>query len=62
MGLLTKHKGYRYVVFNDYSKCGYAYFFSVPAYRRGHTNYESEILVEDRDGDGYYNWGLGTFL
>lgn len=33
------------------------YYCSSPISRIGHT--DNEIICEDRDGDGYYNWGIG---
>lgn len=51
------HDGYRYIIFYDYSKIREKAFALQFLSRRGHT--DAEILVEDKDGDGYFNWGIG---
>ena len=33
------------------------YALETPIIRKGHT--DAEIICEDKDGDGYYNWGIG---
>ena len=52
------HNGFRYVIFNDENKMHLDFaYIQTPIYRRGHPH--SEIKVEDLDGDGYFNWGIG---
>lgn len=55
---ITQHGGYRYIIFNDFSKVTEASFLSTPITRQGHD--ESEIVLEDLDYDGYFNWGIGS--
>ena len=51
------HNGFRYVVFHDYSKVRNAYFITSPITIQNYS--ASNIVVEDTDGDGYFNWGIG---
>lgn len=52
------HNGYRYILFNDFSRAdNKVLFLNTPIFRRDHT--DEEILCEDNDGDGYFNWGIG---
>ena len=54
-------QGYRYILFNNASGCPDSYWvttFLTPITRMGHT--DAEIVWEDRDGDGYFNWGIGS--
>ena len=52
------HNGYRYVIVNDYELMNNRYYYiTSPITRRGHS--DNEIVVEDLDGDGYFNWGIG---
>lgn len=52
------HEGYMYVVFND-SAYGMrnAYLAQPPITTQTYT--DMNIIVEDIDGDGYFNWGVG---
>lgn len=52
------HEGYMYLIYNDYYYMNPVYYINTPIIRRGHN--EQEIIVEDYDGDGYYNWGIGS--
>lgn len=53
------NNGCMYVFFNDISQhfLGTSCIISPQMFREGHT--DSDIVVEDRDGDGYFNWGIG---
>jgi len=51
------HSGYRYVIFYDTSKMGKAYYLEPSIVSSDMT--DDDIVVEDRDGDGYFNWGIG---
>ena len=51
------HGGYRYIIFNNTSYTLPVEFFRKPIIRRGYSS--NYIRVEDLDGDGYYNWGIG---
>jgi len=44
------------IICNDGCEFYHTYFAKTPVIRRNHTN--SEIVCEDRDGDGYFNWGI----
>ena len=56
---LFHHNGYRYVIIYDYhNMLNHYYYLTTPIYRRDHT--DDEIVVEDADGDGYFNWGIGS--
>lgn len=52
------HEGYMFLIYNDYRYMNPAYYINTPIIRRGHN--DQEILIEDYDGDGFYNWGIGT--
>ena len=52
-----ENQGYYYILFNDYKLMNHPYALKTPIIRQGY--YETDIHVEDRDGDGYYNWGIG---
>jgi C1A family cysteine protease len=56
-GNLWGDAGYCYVI-SDITNIGWTSQLVGPVTRQGHTN--SEILCTDTDGDGYYNWGIGT--
>lgn len=47
---------YMTIVFNDDATLYPVYFAKTPIIRRGHS--DSDIICEDRDGDGYFNWGI----
>lgn len=50
--------GYMWIIHYDLNKSmNPSYYCSRPIKRLGHT--DNEIVCEDRDGDGYYNWGIG---
>lgn len=50
--------GYGYIVCNITNPIvGYITFVKTPIYSKNY--YENNRLCEDRDGDGYYNWGIG---
>lgn len=54
------HNGYYYAVipdFNEIFKKVHCQFLIGPIISRNHT--DADIVVEDKDGDGYYNWGIG---
>ena len=54
---IFQHGGYRYILFNNVETWMDAEFLRMPITRRGYSN--NWIKVEDLDGDGYYNWGIG---
>ena len=50
-------QGYYHLLFNDSTYRDEAFALRTPINRAGHSN--AEIICEDADGDGYYNWGIG---
>ena len=50
--------GYLYAIFDDFSLLNktFSYFTGIKTLS-GYSN--SDILCQDLDGDGYYNWGIG---
>lgn len=48
---------YLTLVFNETAERKPAYFAKSPIIRRGYP--DRRIKCEDRDGDGYFNWGIG---
>lgn len=62
-GLSSGNEGYHYIVFENYSDMGIGQNFKALRYFTGSVqslNYtEANIVCEDRDGDGYYFWGIG---
>lgn len=52
------HNGYLYAIFDDFSLLNktFSYFSGVESLT-GYSN--NDILCQDLDGDGYYNWGIG---
>ena len=52
------NNGYLYAIFDDFSLLNktFSYFSGVRSLT-GYSN--SDILCQDLDGDGYYNWGIG---
>lgn len=57
-GSNSQNDGYLYAIFDDFSLLGsrYSYFRGVNTLT-GFSN--NDILCQDLDGDGYYNWGIG---
>ncbi len=52
------HNGYFYVIADvNYQTMGYPMFVKLPILSKQYK--EKNRLCEDRDGDGYYNWGIG---
>lgn len=50
--------GYMWIIHYDLNKSmNPSYYCTLPIKRLGHS--DNEIVCEDRDGDGYYNWGIG---
>ena len=49
--------GYVYVIFGNCSQMGEIYSIITPIIIPGYTS--ANIVCEDNDGDGYYNWGIG---
>lgn len=49
--------GYVYVIFENCSQMGEIYSILTPIIIPGYTS--ANIVCEDNDGDGYYNWGIG---
>lgn len=49
--------GYMYLLDTN-NVIGYCFKFNLPLIAQGHT--DAEIVWEDRDGDGYFNWGIGS--
>ena len=56
-GFLNSHNGYAYVYFYDDDCFRMPYYIKTPIYSSHYTF--SDIACVDRDGDGYYTWGLG---
>ena len=52
------HNGYRYIVFNDYNKIQEGYYINT--YITWNQRSDDDIICEDRDGDGYFYWGLSN--
>lgn len=52
-----KHSGYQYIIFNKDSYRNLAVYVLGKLSSQSHS--DSDIIVEDLDGDGYYNWGIG---
>ena len=50
--------GYLYLLFKSYSSMYPLYYTTSPITCRQYTN--DSIAVEDADGDGYFNWGIGS--
>ena len=51
------HEGFMYLIMHNYAYMRKPYFIDSKINRRGHS--DSEIICEDLDGDGYFNWGIG---
>ncbi len=51
------HQGYMYLIMHNYSYMRTPYFIDSQLIWRGHT--DAEIVCEDIDGDGFFNWGIG---
>lgn len=51
------NQGYGYVLINNWEE-SYFYSINAPIYSRVFN--DSDIICEDKDGDGYYFWGLGN--
>lgn len=51
------HEGYMYMLFNDVSCFSTVVYADLPVECLSYT--DDDIVCEDADGDGYYNWGLG---
>lgn len=53
--------GYQYILFNNYNHMRDVYAFITPVSltEGGVARTTSDIICEDRDGDGYYFWGIG---
>ncbi len=56
-GLSNSFNGYLYAVYESPSTRDYSYSITYPIKSTIYT--ESDVVCEDRDGDGYYFWGLG---
>lgn len=61
-----RHIPYMYIIFNSANLMAQPYYFNTPVniieFEEGDTTKvynSSDIVIEDRDGDGYYNWGIG---
>ena len=52
-----RHEGYMYLYFKSYSRLGDLYYTESPIVMRNLT--DDDIVIEDLDGDGYFNWGIG---
>lgn len=46
------------IVFNDYSRMAQVYSLNIPITVTP-SSYSPSVICEDRDGDGYYFWGIG---
>ncbi len=51
------HGGYMYILFKDLWSFYKTYYIKTPITSINYTN--ADILVEDLDCDGYFNWGIG---
>lgn len=56
-GLSNGFNGYLYAVYENPSTRAYSYSITYPINSTVYA--EHDIICEDRDGDGYYFWGLG---
>ena len=52
------HDGYMYIIFNTPERMHGVYSLNIPIDSRSLSN--DSIVVEDSDGDGYFNWGIGS--
>jgi C1A family cysteine protease len=57
LNLDREHEGYMYMMFSNLSDLTDLYSIDLPIVTTTYSN--ANIVCEDRDGDGYYNWGLG---
>ncbi|UPS44872.1 C1 family peptidase [Prevotella sp. E15-22] len=66
-GLSEGDQGYYYIIFDDMigdnsnvyiSNMSPAFAFGMPTASLNYT--DDDIIIEDADGDGYFNWGLGS--
>ena len=46
------------IICHDYNRMDQIIYISSPITRRNHT--DADIICKDSDGDGYYNWGIGS--
>lgn len=51
-----RHDGYMYIWFKSYTRMSNVDYTTSPIICRNYTN--SDIVCEDSDGDGYFNWGI----
>lgn len=49
--------GYKYILFDRTSMITQAYSINTPVYSQNYNS--TDVVIEDRDGDGFYNWGIG---
>ena len=49
--------GYLYLYFTSYASMSSLNYTTSSIYSRNYS--DNDIAVEDRDGDGYFNWGIG---
>ena len=54
----TMLRGYRHIVFNNYSYMGDTYCVNTPITTNSFCS--GDVVCEDYDGDGYYYWGIGS--
>lgn len=52
------NQGFGYMLLNDISDIEWTHVILTPITSPNYTN--ADIICEDRDGDGYYFWGIGT--
>ena len=53
---IGNNAGYAYVIFHDYSHMRTPYSLGTPLQSRVNRS----VVCEDRDGDGLFNWGIGS--
>lgn len=59
-GIENDQNGYLYILFNNNENLPMSdltYAIETPIYSINYS--DDDILIEDADGDGYYNWGIG---
>ena len=52
------HNGFIFALFENFNSISWNYKVHMPIYSQKYSN--DSIVCEDRDGDGYYFWGLGS--
>lgn len=56
---LVGNNGYAYIIVNDYNYMGLPYSIGPPILSKNLTS--DDIICEDLDNDGLFNWGIGSW-